>query len=337
MFEQKTEPPRSRIPGVLVEKQAKRSLGVIKLAFSPSEPQSIRAQLWINLSLSVEIWSQEFPMYSDVYLHPLDSESTQLRSVTCDLDMVPRGALEIEESQPGQSFTSYVPGIQRLHNLFVHHKLLKCMEEKVQHKDLEIWERVRFVCAVEHLEKIVFEPPRGIPQLKVCQPSNGAYGVDGESGEQGSRHYNSWDGLDGELDQRWRPTHYVEDLLVKEWQSNLTVRNGAAPLKARSGEVGEERDMTPDRTVNHRGLTKEGSRVQRAPQLGGAEGNRSLSRSVHISGRRSGTTLEWGFCVSSDGPGRHRMKISDVISGGKRQDWIDNAGELEANGVLLLP
>jgi hypothetical protein len=71
------------------------------------------------------------------------------------------GALEIEESQPGQSFTSYVPGIQRLHNLFVHHKLLKCMEKKVQHKDLEIWERVRFVCAVEHLEKIVFEPPRG--------------------------------------------------------------------------------------------------------------------------------------------------------------------------------
>ncbi|KAJ6533671.1 hypothetical protein B0H19DRAFT_1081085 [Mycena capillaripes] len=58
MFEQKNEPPRSRIPGVLVEKQAKRSLGVIKLAFSPSGPQSIRAQLWINLSLSVEIWSQ---------------------------------------------------------------------------------------------------------------------------------------------------------------------------------------------------------------------------------------------------------------------------------------
>ncbi|KAJ7086573.1 hypothetical protein C8R44DRAFT_752589 [Mycena epipterygia] len=58
MFEQKNEPPRSRIPGVLVEKQAKRSLGVIKLAFSPSGPQSIQAQLWINLSLSVEIWSQ---------------------------------------------------------------------------------------------------------------------------------------------------------------------------------------------------------------------------------------------------------------------------------------
>jgi hypothetical protein len=32
-------------------------------------------------------------MYSDVYLHPLGSESTQLRSVTCDLDMVPRELL----------------------------------------------------------------------------------------------------------------------------------------------------------------------------------------------------------------------------------------------------
>ncbi|KAJ7027231.1 hypothetical protein C8F04DRAFT_1189790 [Mycena alexandri] len=57
-FKQQNEPPKSRIPGVLVEKQAKRSLGVIKLVFSPSGSQSIRAQLRINLSLWVEIWSQ---------------------------------------------------------------------------------------------------------------------------------------------------------------------------------------------------------------------------------------------------------------------------------------
>jgi hypothetical protein len=62
-----------------------------------------------------------------------------------------------------------------------------------------------------------------IPQLKVCQPSHDAYGVDGESGS-----------VKGELMQVWRPGEKRKEDVVGNIRCHLA-RNLEAP-ESRKGE-----------------------------------------------------------------------------------------------------